>query len=647
MPENTIKATYELDTTKAKQSLDDIERHAQRHSQRMGGGGSGPRRPPSGPGGGGGGGGGGDGGIAGAVALGTLTGNAAVKLATDLGNRFVEVNTQAAELQTRIAGLIAQGSGSGHFQGIEEMRQSLSESAKEADQLRAKLAGFGGEGIGGKAVGSFAATMEALFRGMTPGKLREEMGKQIEELNKSASEQISKMATKSHELAKVEEERFRIGEREAGLRAMQIKSDEVIGTLAAEQSKTHKDNTSAIQEEKSAEEERVKQFLIGQNAADREAASRLRGSEIATKMAQRQKEITGLQLQGLTREQLSVATARQNVDVSQERLSLAENELKAAREQVEAAQEQGREEKRIAQERLQRATTGVEAAKGGIQGAAAGAAGAEEERLLRKGAEEEMSPAEKNAQYQKRVKQAEGLRHAFAREGKNTDLIDMPKYGEAEYDPLAKFRAVRGQEIEQQALQKAAQEKAQQQQQEQQAIQQQAREQENAGLLKRGGGSQVGVMDSSIIESQRTKERGEALQKPDSWEIDPTTGGQRRVAGGGTDQGMPAGPAGEMRADKNGEWIPADQGRGPQEPVKPWTPGVIPPQYNQPSATPSSLPSPQSSGSIEERTDQLIKQKHLQPSQAKEQAQKEAADSKPISKADLEQVMQRYWGKSS
>jgi hypothetical protein len=633
MPEHTIKAKYGIDTKDAKDALDDIKKHAERHGRDMGGGGIGKlfALEPLGV-------------RRGAHALEGLAegftnvageGRDALAAVTQFGralsvgfgaglaiggagvlaNRFVEINTEATNLEQTIAGLSHRGATSGRFEGMDHMRDVLTESAKQADALRGKLAGFGGETIGGKAVGSFSATMEAVFRGMTPGGLREELGRQIKELNETASGQVTKMAEKSNQLAKIEETRFRIGEKEAVALAEQVKHDEALGTLSELTNKTKKQNLALTDEENRRNAEAVKQNDIAAAAIDREYNAKQKSLTVSEKMANRQREISNLQTMGLTRQEMSVRAAREGVDIAAERQSLAEIELETAKKQVEAAQEQGTEAKRAAAERLSRAQAGVIGARAGVTNAAAAAASVEEGRLLEKGREEEMSPQEKSAQYNQRIKQMEGLRHAFAREGKNTDLIDAPKYGEAEYDPLARYRSARTQEMQQQEQARLLQEKAQRQAQEQSQAESEKKDVEQRGLVSRyaAGHDMTNVSPEAAAQVQRNIEANEAHQRA------------MREAQSGT----PA-PSGEYRTEKGGEWHNIEQENA-----------VGVPDYeamNRPFI-------PNNAKAIESRTDELIKTKHLQPSQAAAQAQAEADAGKPMTKADLESVMQQYWGK--
>jgi hypothetical protein len=67
-------------------------------------------------------------------------------------------------------------------------------------------------------------------------------------------------------------------------------------------------------------------------------------------------------------------------------------------------------------------------------------------KLLRAGAEESMTPDEKNAEYAARLSYYNGLKQAAARQGMNANDIVPPKWGEADWDPLSRVRPTYGEQ---------------------------------------------------------------------------------------------------------------------------------------------------------------------------------------------------------
>jgi hypothetical protein len=124
-----------------------------------------------------------------------------------------------------------------------------------------------------------------------------------------------------------------------------------------------------------------------------------------------------------------------NLTTREKSVAAAYEGLRAAKEQEALAQSRGPEAR--AEARIKT----VEAARGAVS--------AEEAVLVKEGEEEAMTPKEQQSQYQQRLRQMEGLRHAFARRGIRSDLIPPPKLGEAEYDPLAQWRGMRQRELAQ------------------------------------------------------------------------------------------------------------------------------------------------------------------------------------------------------
>lgn len=347
-----------------------------------------------------------------------LGGAVAVGAVAALAKRMVDVNEAATAIQTNITNLTTKGLQTAKFEALDEMRENLTESSKQADELRMKLRIWSAGGTGG--LGFIANLTEAAFQGKMPGTLRRETSEQIAALNKNAGDQIGKIAEKNLEIAKVEETRFRVGEKESALLAEDIKNRETLGKLSEEETLTHTRNNSALAEEGRRHNEAVKQIELKDHAIQREM-------QLNTHNAEVQLRIANLSRQGLTRDEQSVALAR-------EKLSLAQQELAAAKDQAEEAKLQGREEQQRAAARLTRAQAGVIGAGAGVAEATVG-------RIERQGAEEAMSPQEKNAQYAQRVNQMQGLRQAAVRAGLRADLIPPPRFGEAEYDPTAALRS--------------------------------------------------------------------------------------------------------------------------------------------------------------------------------------------------------------
>ena len=335
---------------------------------------------------------------------------------TAFSQKFIEVNEEAVKLQSTIANLGARGAQSGAFEGLDHMRETLHQSTDAADQLRLKLTTFNKGG----ALGNLAREIEAMFQGKSGEALGKDIEEQIGSLNKTAGDQLGKIAAKNAEISKIEETRFHTSEHQADLMAEELKNRETLGMLSEEETLTHTRNQSALTEENRRHEEAKKILEIKGQDMQREL-------DLSSATAQAQLRIANITKQGLTHEQQSLAVAK-------EKVSLAKQELEAAQQAVEAAQDKSEEEK-------QRANTRLARAQAGVAGAATGAAEAAGSQLEREGAEEAMSPEEKQKQYAQRVRQAEGIRHAAARRGIRSDIIRMPKYGEADYDPTADYRS--------------------------------------------------------------------------------------------------------------------------------------------------------------------------------------------------------------
>lgn len=478
MPDHTIRGTFGLDTKPAKESLDDLKRYAERHAGEIkkavagaaGGGGAAPSGPNA-PRGGGPGGGGSmppeD--LRGAIASGTIAGNGFVKVVQAIADRFVEVNEEAVRLEQNIAKITHGGATSGRFETLDKMKETIEAASKQSDELRNKLLKFGGENIGGKVLGSIAATSEAAFRGMTPGALRKEIAGQQQELNKTGGDQLDKMAQKSREIAGIDEARFHVSQREAELRAESLKHDETQGKLAALTAQTGKQNLALTDEENRRHEEAVKQIGITNDGLDREAETRQKNANISEREAITQRGIAETQTRGLTVQQTELVVSKAQVELARLRKQSAESELSAAKAQVEEAEKKGSvEAKREAQERVTRAQAGVASAEGGVASAAGKAAQTEASALEANAAEYNMTPAQKGAQYSQRREQY--LNQRRYAEATGTPMPTAPVMGATEYDPMRGFKAARAAQIQEQSKAESQQQEAGEQSKKRQAV---------------------------------------------------------------------------------------------------------------------------------------------------------------------------------
>jgi len=636
MAEHTIKAKYGLDTKEAKDALDDIKRHAERHGREAGGLGKlfaleplGIRRGTHAL-----------EGLAegftnvageGRDALSAVTNfgrslslgigaGLAIGVVGELAQKFLEARKEMLEFEGAIDHIRTSSLSSGQFQPLGEIKSNIGEASKAVDEIDSKLRNLKFDPT---------AQITAMMHGFkTVTEYRNYLLNERRDLTASIFRDIDKEAEKMRQLNSIEEARFRVSEHEARVQQEQIRHEEKLGELSAEDKQKGVVNKAARDKENAAHAQIMQREDEVYQATLRESAARIKASEITEKMAGKQREIANLQTLGLTKQQQSVATARAGVDVAGEKQQLAENELEAAQKQVDASRNLNEEEKARAQERLNRARAGVEGAKAGVTNAASAAASTEEGIQLEKGREEEMSPEEKRNQYNQRIKQREGLIRSFARQGLNTDLIDAPKYGESEYDPLARFRAAREQEMEQQEQQKLAQEKAQQQAQEQQQEQDKRASEEQSGLISRyaQGHDMTGVDPAKAAEIQRgieaSERQNQAIDETNKADVDR----EEMFSHSSARDKLPQDDSGLAHQGSKAPWVKSKDFQDR------W---------------PGTFPTPNTAQGIEQRADQLVRQKHIQPSEAKAQAEAEAAANKPISRADLEQVMQRYWGVSS
>jgi hypothetical protein len=179
----------------------------------------------------------------------------------------------------------------------------------------------------------------------------------------------------------------------------------------------------------------------------REFQSQMIAGQYSQQQAQIQGRMVDIQNSALSTNEKQVAIARERVALAESVVQAAQAEVRAAQDQVEAAKSLGEEEQRIAALRLQSAQTRETQARTAGREAAGGVAEQRATQLEAAGREEEMSPQEKWAQYFQRIKQYEGLKAAAAREREGSSrLIEPPKYGEAEYDPLKRYKAAAAQE---------------------------------------------------------------------------------------------------------------------------------------------------------------------------------------------------------
>ena len=171
-----------------------------------------------------------------------------------------------------------------------------------------------------------------------------------------------------------------------------------------------------------------------------QAQMRIAGASLDERRAQ-------LQASALTQQQKQLALAHESVEAAKQEQAAAEERVRQASEELELSKNLSQEDEERARAKLEEAQAGAMRARAGVIGAGAAAGEAAATQLEREGAEEEMTPEQKWKQYWERIKKMEGLRRAAARRGIRADEISGPQWGEAEYDPLARYRSdVAGQE---------------------------------------------------------------------------------------------------------------------------------------------------------------------------------------------------------
>jgi hypothetical protein len=171
-----------------------------------------------------------------------------------------------------------------------------------------------------------------------------------------------------------------------------------------------------------------------------QAQMRIAGASLDERRAQ-------LQASALTQQQKQLALAHESVEAAKQEQAAAEERVRQASEELELSKNLSQEDEERARAKLEEAQAGAMRARAGVIGAGAAAGEAAAGVLEKEGAEEEMTPEQKWKQYWERIKKMEGLRRAAARRGIRADEISGPQWGEAEYDPLARYRSdVAGQE---------------------------------------------------------------------------------------------------------------------------------------------------------------------------------------------------------
>jgi hypothetical protein len=364
-----------------------------------------------------------------------IVGSAAIGITGMLASKYVQVREEITKADQAQHQLNLEASRGGYGESVQTLTDNwkqASDKAKQYHEMNARFAGPGGYvELMGQAFKENAGEEETRLKYI----------RMENEANADASGYIDKLAAKNREIAQVQETRFRVGEKEAALQQLSIEHEQKLGEYAKMSGATAGQKTAMIQQENEAAKQAVARTNEQIKLDAKDFAMRQQSLQMSTAEATMQANIAKIGTQGLTHQEKSLAMSRAGVTLAQERLSIAQQELQNAQDYEQSVSDINIEEKRRAAERVERARAGVAAAAGGLTAAQAQAGEVAGAALERAGAEEEMTPQQKQAQYQQRTRQYEGLRHAMARQGLNTDLLDPPKFGEAEYDPTARYRA--------------------------------------------------------------------------------------------------------------------------------------------------------------------------------------------------------------
>jgi hypothetical protein len=319
MGEHTIKGTFGIDTKPAKESVDDLKRHVEQRSREIkglisggagaggaapGGNGAGPTRPASG-------GGGSAISSAAGAAIGfiggitALVGSEIIAKIGQVASRFQEARKEAEELETRIHGVSLAANKSGGFQGIEEIRSDLGKAVQEADDLHKQLAEYK---VPGNVAGKLKLAAEAALHGQTPGGYQSGLEEKERAARKAASEDVTKIADKMAETNQIEHERFSVSEQQAAITQEEVRHKEALNMLAAEASRTGRQNLDATNRENQLSQERIRDLTVVRNAAQADLNLQEQRSQVANRNLSPQREAIELAHQELqaARENLAI-----------------------------------------------------------------------------------------------------------------------------------------------------------------------------------------------------------------------------------------------------------------------------------------------------------------------------------------------------
>jgi hypothetical protein len=174
---------------------------------------------------------------------------------------------------------------------------------------------------------------------------------------------------------------------------------------------------------------------------EREFQAQMKQGQLARQQAADEGRVADIQISALTIEEKALETARARSDVAVDRIESAQAEVRAAEDELEASKSLTLEEQRRAQLGLQNAQTAEAEARTAAKGAAAGVADERAKAIQQGAAERRLSPEEQRKQYRDRQKDYESIVQELTHRGISSDLAQPPRMGEAEYDPLRKFKA--------------------------------------------------------------------------------------------------------------------------------------------------------------------------------------------------------------
>jgi hypothetical protein len=352
-----------------------------------------------------------------------IVGGAVIGAITTIVERFADAHEEALKLETAIGAVRTESSKAGGFEGIDKMRSNFEQSIKLADDLHAKIAGYSttSGSVAGNVAGGVALLRDAALHGQTPGAYKSGLTEDREKALQSAREEISKIADKTSETAKIEHDRFNVSERQAQLDQEEIRHKETAAILSEQIAQTDERGQAKVLAGQRAEDKLhgdiLEKVTKTQDAVDREA-------QLHQSNAQIQLRIANLSKEGLTRDQLSIALAK-------ERVAAAQNELLAAQDQVEATKDLSEEQKAAAQVRLTHAQAGAATAQAGV----AEARGSQLEDYTQ---EEQIDPAQ---QLRQRQAQYQAAQRAASRLGYASGMVEAPEFRNPEYDPFRRIKA--------------------------------------------------------------------------------------------------------------------------------------------------------------------------------------------------------------